>query len=98
MEVTLRTTLTLACPLSAQASDVQRCVLLLREEVGVSPGALRAFLRERGLPVPLALRAGAAAALGRAAAASSCVGGPRGTARASTMFSPRASHTPRGAY
>jgi hypothetical protein len=81
-----------------QATDVQRCLLLLREEVGVPPGALRAFLRERGLPVPLMLRSGAAAALGRAAAASSCFGGPRATgaaARASALFSPRASHSPR---
>ena len=74
---------------------MQRCVLLLREEAGVAPGALRAFLRERGLPTPLALTAGGAAALGRAAAASSYLGGPRGTsasARASALFTPRVSH------
>ncbi len=80
-----------------EAADAQRALLLLREEAGVAPAALRAFLRARGLPVPLLLRAGAAAALGRAAAASSTLGGPRGTAasagaRASALFSPRDSH------
>ena len=78
-----------------QAVDVQRLLLLLREEVGVPPAQLRAFMRERGLPLPLALQVGGAAALGRAAAASSMLGAPRGTgaaARASqALFAPRAS-------
>ena len=69
-------------------------MMLLREEAGVPPGALRAFFCSHGMPVPLLLRAGAAAALGRAAAASNCLGGPRATgavARASALFSPRVS-------
>jgi hypothetical protein len=72
---------------------VQRLLLLLREEVGVPPAQLRTFMRERGLPLPLALQVGGAAALGRAAAASSMLGAPRGTGtRAShALFTPHAS-------
>lgn len=73
-----------------EAPDVQRTLLLLREEVGVSPAALRAFLREHALPVPLQLRVGDLG--GRSAGArSTCAesGGPRASARVSTAFSQR---------
>jgi hypothetical protein len=38
--------------------DTQRGILLLREEVGLQPETLRAFMQAKGLPVPLALRVG----------------------------------------
>ena len=76
-----------------EAPDVQRTLILLLEEVGVSQAALRAFLREHALPVPIQLRVGDQG--GRAAGARSTTlcaresGGPRASARVSTAFSQR---------